>query len=135
MSCSQNTFESDELAAAVITAPLVIERGVSCERTFSVEDADGDALNLTSYTPITASLYEGTIEEPGDLVLEISLANSRLALNNPTLGEVDMTLSGAVTAAITAGDYLQWFYLTAPSGTVLFPWVRYVKVVPTAIAP
>ena len=80
---------------------LFCKRGVefSLGTTRYDDQAETQPTDLTGYT---AQMQ--VREEDGDLVVELTDANSRILLGG-TLGTVDLVLTAAETLALTAGDY------------------------------
>lgn len=119
------------LNAAVIEQPLVIERGVKCGAVFTVVDAANEPIPLDGMDEISASIHEGTLEEPGAVITggTIDLDNG-LTVTDAAGGEVSMNLSKTKTATMPVGEYWQWFYITNSTGTdtAYMPWVRRVIV-------
>ena len=87
---------------------LTIEKGATFSTTITVEDTNGDAINLTGYTAnsqIRKSYYS-------------SSANTLTATITCTSnGEITLSMTSTNTANLTPGRYLYDLVITAPDTT------------------
>ena len=91
-----------------------IEQGATYRRVFRYTDSDGVPVDITDY--VARMQVRQSVSSPS-VLLEATTINGRLTINGPA-GEVTLTLSAAITAAIawTRGKYD--LELEAPDSTV-----------------
>jgi hypothetical protein len=87
---------------------LTIEKGATFSTTITVEDTNGDAINLTGYTAnsqIRKSYYSTTAN------------NFTATVTGIANGEITLSMTAANTSNLTNGRALYDLLITAPNGT------------------
>lgn len=96
------------------TLPIKIERGANFDEQWTWADDSQVPIDLTGYS---GSMIVHVIGSPGDVVLEATTANAKLALGG-ALGTIDIDFTAAETAAVSDGNYFYVLELTSGGGIV-----------------
>ena len=90
---------------------IYIDAGADYTTTVTVSDSSGAALDLTGYT--AAAQIRKTYESSAATVaFTVAFASDR------TTGQLDLTLTGAQTAAVTQGRYVYDVLITSGAGAL-----------------
>ena len=90
---------------------IYIDAGADYTTTVTVTDSSGAALDLTGYT--AAAQIRKTYESSSATVsFTVAFASDR------TTGQLDLTLTGAQTAAVTQGRYVYDVLITSGAGAL-----------------
>ena len=90
---------------------IYIDAGADYTTTVTVSDSSGSALDLTGYT--AAAQIRKTYESSAATVaFTVAFASDR------TTGQLDLTLTGAQTAAVTQGRYVYDVLITSGAGAL-----------------
>ena len=85
---------------------IIIEQYANYSTTINVEDVQGDAVNLTSYTAsakMKKSHYSSTYNQ------------FNVSISNASTGELTMSMSAANTANLSPGRYFYDLVITSPT--------------------
>jgi hypothetical protein len=93
---------------------ITIEKGATFSRELTWKDENGDAIDLTGYT---ARMHIRTHPSASTAILELTTENSRISLGGAA-GTVTLTVTPAVTTAITAMDGFYDLELVSSGGLV-----------------
>jgi len=75
---------------------------------------DNLPVDITGYT---ASMQVRQFVDSTSVIVELSTSNGKIVINGP-LGQINLTLTAAQTAALAAGSYLYDLNITSPGGYV-----------------
>ena len=92
-------------------------QGVPFSDAITLEDSAGAVYPLTGRL-VTANVWDGSPDAPGEIVLAVTEAASLIARNTVT-GVVTRTLTAAAMAALAVGDYWYELVVTTTGGTVV----------------
>lgn len=88
---------------------LTLEQGATFSTTLNVEDTNGDAINLSSYT--TASQMRKSYYSASSTTISATITSS-------ANGEITLSMSAANTANVTPGRYVYDVIITSPTDVV-----------------
>lgn len=88
---------------------LVIEQGATFISTLNVEDVNGDAINLTSYTA-NSQMRKSYYSSSSNIIISTITGTSN--------GEITLGMSSANTANLTPGRYVYDVIITSPTNVV-----------------
>jgi hypothetical protein len=88
---------------------LVIEQGATFSTFVNVEDTNGEAINLDSYS--TESQMRKSYYSATSFVIDASVTNT-------TNGEITLSMPSANTANLSAGRYVYDLKITSPANVV-----------------
>ena len=90
-----------------IYSNLIVDQGSAFSSTITVEDSDGNVVNLTNYT------YAGKIKKTYDSSTSVSFATPTTPGSN---GQIAITLTDTVTKAMEPGRYVYDVEITSSGG-------------------
>ena len=94
-----------------VISNIFIDAGADYTSTVTVTDGTGSAYDLTGYT--AAAQIRKTYESSSATVsFTVAFASDR------TTGQLDLTLTGAQTSAVTAGRYVYDLLITSSAGAL-----------------
>jgi hypothetical protein len=88
---------------------LVIEQGATFISTLNVEDVNGDAINLTSYTA-NSQMRKSYYSSSSNIIISTITGTSN--------GEITLGMSAANTSNLTPGRYVYDVIITSPTNVV-----------------
>jgi len=88
---------------------LVIEQGATFISTLNVEDVNGDAINLTSYTA-NSQMRKSYYSSSSNIIISTITGTSN--------GEITLRMSAANTSNLTPGRYVYDVIITSPTNVV-----------------
>ena len=90
---------------------IYIDAGADYTTTVTVSDSSGSALDLTGYTA-AAQIRKTYESSTATVAFTVSFSSDR------TTGQLDLTLTGAQTAAVTQGRYVYDVLITSGAGAL-----------------
>jgi hypothetical protein len=88
---------------------LVIEQGATFISTLNVEDVNGDAINLASYTA-NSQMRKSYYSSSSNIIISTITGTSN--------GEITLGMSAANTSNLTPGRYVYDVIITSPTNVV-----------------
>lgn len=88
---------------------LVIEQGATFISTLNVEDVNGDAINLTSYTA-NSQMRKSYYSSSSNIIISTITGTSN--------GEITLGMSAANTSNLAPGRYVYDVIITSPTNVV-----------------
>lgn len=107
--------------------PIELAQGATWIRTITFLDEDENPVDLTGYTALME--FRNTVESTGSPIITVGTSTNTISING-TNGEITITISSTITAALTSGTTLYYdlfIYSSTGVATRLLKGTAYVS--------